>query len=322
MAAEFEIPAIVATLFWKWIYEHDNSDNAGPEPSPNTVMANRRLYNNRLFHMEVTRRARLANVAQAQGNHEHAFYKVVDTNPDTGNFQHANEISDFFELTRNLGEGIENDENLDIFRDDVVGPNETLTLYQRHFRVPRHQENGDIIEYSFNDVLVRRNALPPLPADEYFEINLTVQPIEFISGFNVVYGVPGYEPPQNRVRALGDANQSDNINHGFNGSFAWIVPTRTMDRFSGFTSFNILVQVAADPEKTNLAAGDGGNNRYINPINDDDIDDIIYDVALLRSQNAVADAPLGYDGISTNINAGRGGDFLYLVWKSYFTFNL
>ena len=39
-------------------------------------------------------------------------------------------------------------------------------------------------------------------------------------------------------------------------------------------------------------------------------------VALWRSRGAVGKPPSGYSGISSDLNKGRGGNYLYLVWTS------
>jgi hypothetical protein len=44
--------------------------------------------------------------------------------------------------------------------------------------------------------------------------------------------------------------------------------------------------------------------------------DKVTEVRLLRSQSPIVQPPEGYSQISRNINDGRGGDYLYLVWKT------
>lgn len=43
----------------------------------------------------------------------------------------------------------------------------------------------------------------------------------------------------------------------------------------------------------------------------------IYEICLLRLSYAIAGPPIGYDGGSIDINSGRGGGYLYLIWKSW-----
>lgn len=42
----------------------------------------------------------------------------------------------------------------------------------------------------------------------------------------------------------------------------------------------------------------------------------IADVALWRSGDNQNNPPSGWDGMTMDINKGRAGDYLYLVWKT------
>lgn len=63
-------------------------------------------------------------------------------------------------------------------------------------------------------------------------------------------------------------------------------------------------------------------NRYLLRNNDPGVKEKITEVALLRQDTYIVDvtgipAKFGrYDGMTTDINQGRHGGFLYLVWKS------
>ncbi|KAF3189763.1 hypothetical protein TWF788_009748 [Orbilia oligospora] len=69
-----------------------------------------------------------------------------------------------------------------------------------------------------------------------------------------------------------------------------------------------------DPARADLAKGAGGEfrllkyeYRFSGPA--------IYDVALWRSGGRQPIPPAGWDGMSVDINEGRRGDYLYIVWK-------
>ncbi|KAF3167630.1 hypothetical protein TWF751_008015 [Orbilia oligospora] len=69
-----------------------------------------------------------------------------------------------------------------------------------------------------------------------------------------------------------------------------------------------------DPARADLAKGAGGEfrllkyeYRFSGPA--------IYDVALWRSGGRQCIPPAGWDGMSSDINEGRRGDYLYIVWK-------
>ncbi|KAL8786832.1 MAG: hypothetical protein Q9213_002569 [Squamulea squamosa] len=65
--------------------------------------------------------------------------------------------------------------------------------------------------------------------------------------------------------------------------------------------------------------GAKGARRYLNWSNNDhprvqDTENILAP-ALLRSWSAWSSPPTGFQRMTTDINAGRGGDYLYVVWK-------
>ena len=69
-----------------------------------------------------------------------------------------------------------------------------------------------------------------------------------------------------------------------------------------------------------LAAGTGGDYRYlVQAPNDEGSPEIkAIEIAFLRSDSAVHGDrfdTLAWDAWTTDINEGRGGDYLYLVWR-------
>lgn len=97
--------------------------------------------------------------------------------------------------------------------------------------------------------------------------------------------------------------------------YVWLVPDYTFVSVDATTSFKIRVQDHADDTKPDLAKGAGGAYRYL------DIERNIYQrrkvvhLTLLRSESA-QDKLVGWDGMTADINSNRGGDYLYLFWKS------
>ncbi len=70
-----------------------------------------------------------------------------------------------------------------------------------------------------------------------------------------------------------------------------------------------------------IARGTGGDYRYVIPEKDQREKKKISEINLLRSSNSVTVPPNGYSGMSIDINRGRKGDFLYLIWKTVDTSN-
>ncbi|GBE79429.1 hypothetical protein BKA93DRAFT_753262 [Sparassis latifolia] len=135
-----------------------------------------------------------------------------------------------------------------------------------------------------------------------------------ISDHRVVYGTLQSEQPSDRVLEVEGGN--DDINAGFGGkrvAFVWLVPVYTADPSNAASAFDVVIQSSEDPNRNDLAAGAGGDFRYLLPITTGARQ--IASVALLRSKESVDSIPPGYDGKTTDINKGRGGDFLYLLWQ-------
>ncbi|KAK6338455.1 hypothetical protein TWF730_002515 [Orbilia blumenaviensis] len=69
-----------------------------------------------------------------------------------------------------------------------------------------------------------------------------------------------------------------------------------------------------DPGKVDLAKGAGGDFRFLT-FKHSLSGPGIYDVALWRSGGRQSLPPADWTGMSSDINEGRGGTYLYIVWK-------
>ncbi|KAJ3559519.1 hypothetical protein NM688_g292 [Phlebia brevispora] len=135
----------------------------------------------------------------------------------------------------------------------------------------------------------------------------------FVSGITVEYGS---KLSQQSVTYVTDIHGGgDDINMGFHGCYVWISASYTSRAADACNSFVVVVQDKEDPDRPNLAKGAGGSYRYIVPVSDASNDRRITYIRLLRTHSAVSTPPNGYSGMSTNLNDGRGGDFLYLIWR-------
>lgn len=71
-----------------------------------------------------------------------------------------------------------------------------------------------------------------------------------------------------------------------------------------------------------LAKDAGGDFRYLIPQVEVHLEDKIQKLALYRKSNNEGPVKMsdikdrGYTNYSTDINAGRGGDYLHLIWKA------
>ncbi|KAL7266042.1 hypothetical protein RUND412_011426 [Rhizina undulata] len=306
--------SITGTLYWKPIFSCENLSNANFSTFA-YKKKKYRSYSSASFHEEVTQTARLENQTHGYNVIDNASYKVVSTDIEFNNghdLESSKEISDFLQVTRTASDKINVDEDEDEEGNNecIVGPNSKLELYQLHFKATG-------IEYSLDA------ASNTMRDDRKVMINLTVEPIVFFDHFIVKCGEKESDAPRNRVRVLGNASPFDDINHGFNGSYVWLVPVHTTDVGRACTHFEILFQDNGDQGKYNIAKGDGGKYRYIIPINNRQERKKITEVALLRSQNLVDGiTDLGYNGYTSDINLGCSNDPLRVVWKSAYTFEI
>lgn len=98
--------------------------------------------------------------------------------------------------------------------------------------------------------------------------------------------------------------------------YVWLVPVYTEDASSAATGFDIVIQSESNPALDDLAKGAGGDYRYLLLRTDAQQEKKVTQVVLFRSDSAIGHVPNGWDGMTTDINKGRGKTYLYLVWKT------
>ncbi|KAG9501719.1 hypothetical protein J7337_007410 [Fusarium musae] len=81
---------------------------------------------------------------------------------------------------------------------------------------------------------------------------------------------------------------------------------------------NISIYIGhGDAARTDdLAKGAGGDYRFLDWTRNMTATKFITEFSLWRQSIPQGAPPAGWDGITGDINAGRGGDNLYLIWKS------
>jgi hypothetical protein len=98
--------------------------------------------------------------------------------------------------------------------------------------------------------------------------------------------------------------------------FAWLVAESHNNKSSAISNIRIDYQDKEDPGRQDLGAGTGGKIHYLAWRTDGEKK--ITDVQLLRRQRPVSWDTLrglGFEVMTDDINAGRGGDFLQMAWK-------
>ncbi|TFK60643.1 hypothetical protein BDN72DRAFT_850335 [Pluteus cervinus] len=135
--------------------------------------------------------------------------------------------------------------------------------------------------------------------------------MSYIATLTPYYGEkPEDEPPASVPELL---HRGDDINQGFRGSYVWLQPVYGPLETAA-SSFEILIQPNANPNLLDLAKGAGGDYRYLVPTTSSGSARVTA-VALLRTPFPVTEAPVGWQSITTDINAGRNGDYLYIISK-------
>ena len=96
--------------------------------------------------------------------------------------------------------------------------------------------------------------------------------------------------------------------------------THTLDPNQAITDISIAVQSDSRGNgQSDMANNAGGDYRYVDYSSDADNARKITDIAFWRSGDAktIEDVQAqGWDGMTTDINAGRGGDYIYVIWKT------
>ncbi|KAF4575281.1 hypothetical protein EYR40_004984 [Pleurotus pulmonarius] len=126
-------------------------------------------------------------------------------------------------------------------------------------------------------------------------------------------------PPSGHLEDLSSAANPD-TNSGFGGKYVYLVAKRTDDRHQA--GYFVRVQIADSPipGQTDLAAGAGGKYRYLRVIHDNNITEKITKAALYRKPKPEGPvtlddaARIGFNRVSEDINRGRGGDYLHVVY--------
>ncbi|KAI0437003.1 hypothetical protein F4803DRAFT_540406 [Xylaria telfairii] len=113
--------------------------------------------------------------------------------------------------------------------------------------------------------------------------------------------------------------QSSDINSGFGGKYVWLQPEWTIAKEEAIS--DLLFERSRTPVRNynDLAMGAGGDFRYIRSSRDGN--GIITKVGLFRIKQKLSPEEIksrinqsGFTHYSSDINEGRGGDYLYLLW--------
>ncbi|KAF7357555.1 Variant-surface-glycoprotein phospholipase C [Mycena sanguinolenta] len=147
----------------------------------------------------------------------------------------------------------------------------------------------------------------PAPPQQYIEI-LGVE----VTGDNST-------PLPNALVDAGPGLGSADCNHGFGGDYTWVVAVTTTDPTQAITGISVDVTSSSIDGLSDMASSTSGDFRYVKTSSDPNSPKITA-AALWRSPDdsvSLADVQAaGWAGMTSDINSGRSGDYLYIVWKT------
>ncbi|EAW12251.1 uncharacterized protein ACLA_062140 [Aspergillus clavatus NRRL 1] len=121
--------------------------------------------------------------------------------------------------------------------------------------------------------------------------------------------------PYNCIEII-DGNNQD-IDAGFRGKFIYIDVGHATKPEQAITNIEVQVQENENKDKQDMVKGAGGAFRYLHTLKGSGRP--IVDVKLSRRAEKVEFSTvqgLGYNHMSGDINAARGGGSLYLIWRT------
>ncbi|PBK98208.1 hypothetical protein ARMGADRAFT_920886 [Armillaria gallica] len=302
---------IQGKIYWKLVAEYDNSLNDGIITHEQTLekKASCTFSTFRQAIDSETKKAIQSGAVKAEAG---ASYVPVSASV-SAEYDSLKEINDLMENTiRSQTEEKQVTKSTSQRTLLEIGPRSRLILYQQWFSAAGVDLESDVI--STNPERGKESKI--------IDIDVVVEEQEFIKDVKVVYSDQASGKPDGRVQELSGWN--DDMNAGFKGKCVSLVPVYTNDVREAAISFEVIIQDNPSGEGlSDIAKGDGGSFRYLVPYKNERNHKKIYELALgcyNESRSAEAIRSLGYEYSTYNINKGRGGYVLYLLWKSKFAY--
>ncbi|EAU83124.1 hypothetical protein CC1G_11650 [Coprinopsis cinerea okayama7 len=298
-----------ATLYWKLVFEYNNSDNSGQIVQSYTA----KVYSESTrstFSETVSRTT--TDIMEKEGitSAADASWGPVSANV-SASYEHSEEVNYMLEQTTKLtGEDVYKKETEET-RSYTIGPGGKLNLYQQYL-------SGPGLNAAYNVF-----STEPKRENERTEviIDVVVEAVEFIRNIRVVYTDSPTEAPTDRIRELNGGNAD--VNADKKGNYVWLVPEYTRKYKDALTGLDFVQQDHKDDRYMDLAKGAGGSYRYLVPAYNTREKNKFTECTLLRSNHGISLSQVknwGWSGMTLDINAGRGGDFLYVLWKTRYAY--
>ncbi|KAI0265965.1 hypothetical protein BC834DRAFT_824277 [Gloeopeniophorella convolvens] len=293
---------ILGKFVWELVFQYDNSGNSGTIEHTYSVEIVE-SYSSSQFLKSVSETTTKLSESNEVSTEVGASYGPVSASLKYS-YTNSKEITDVLQNTTQSQIDQSQTTTTTETRSYTVGPYSTLCLYQRSFVAPGIAVKNDTFRTSPN----------PLTDDQLEED----VPLEFILRPNlylVVYTDNLSSEPADRVRELYGA--PEDINKGFKGKYVWLVPVWGTDTRKAINNVDLVIQGKADNRYQDLAKGAKGDFRYLIPVHTANNPQYITDLKLLRTPHSTQPDPnSGYTGTTGDINKGRKGDYLYLIWRT------
>ncbi|KAL8672884.1 MAG: hypothetical protein Q9168_002668 [Polycauliona sp. 1 TL-2023] len=294
---------IPGKLFWKQLWYRNNTSN--PEGQQVETSKEKIVRNVSISEFNESIKSTVLDTKQSSSASATvgASYGPVSASV-TATASYSKEITDTFIGTIRQQKDISINEEFSYEHTYIIAGNGKLGLYQAFFSAPG-------MEVSLTNTVT--NEFQP-PAED-IEIKMIMEEKRFLSDIQVVYTDSTNNKPFDNIREY--TGQNEDINSGFGGKYVWLKPIYTNQVSQALTEVRIAVVDKEVPGSSDLAKGAKGKFRYLQFNKDANNDRKIVGAALLRSAGqamTIKGAP-GYDVITGDINQGRKGDFLYLVFQ-------
>ncbi|KAI0562904.1 hypothetical protein FGB62_50g28 [Gracilaria domingensis] len=195
-----------------------------------------------------------------------------------------------------------------------LDPGESVYIFQKELRFSSHS-------YDTTELLIQKSSTPPdLDEEVTMRIPVTEHHAAFIEKIDVhAYG--GHVYSKDFMQVVGHENEeNDNIqdiNKGFGGNFVYLQPHWTTDPSEAADHIEVTIvdnfpDWASEKGLKDMAAEAGGDYRFIEAQNNGGSKKI---VAAQLWNGELHRTPDGWDGYTTDLNEGRSGRYLYVVYK-------
>ncbi|KAL8685189.1 MAG: hypothetical protein Q9224_005920 [Gallowayella concinna] len=312
MSKYITIP-VTGKLYWVELWFRDNSTNPKGTQVVDTEMKVVRTVSISRFNESIKNTVETTKNSFSVGAEVGASYGPVSATVKS-EFLASKEIQDTYGYTVREQQDMSVQTTIKDSRGYNVEGHGKLGLYQAFFSAP-----GVVVSLT----QTRTGGETPAAQDVTFDLKL--QELQFIKEIQAVYTDNPNDRPFDCLHEI--TGQNEDINSGFGGKYCYLKPIFTNQVNQAMTQCRVRVDKSAvrGPNITDdLAKGAGGKFRYLQFNQDSNTHSKFTAAALLRrAGNAptLKDAP-GYAVMTTDINEGRKGDWLYVVFQTKEVFGI